>query len=98
MQGLERQGIAISCLDNRGGVLLPGRDEVPTTIYHPVLVEAFSPACHAELILVYVRHNQLSDVLQGLAEKAGEFTILFLQQKWTGTCIHPLLYTNLYKK
>jgi hypothetical protein len=81
MQGLERRGIAISCLDNRGGVLLLGGDVVPTTIYHPVLGEAFSPACHAELILVCLRRNQLGDVLQGLTEKAGEFTILFLQQK-----------------
>ena len=69
-----------------------------STICHPVLVEAVSPACHSELIPVCVKHNQLGDVLPGLVEKAGEATILFLHQKWSGTCIHLFLCTNLYKK
>ncbi len=85
-QELERRGTAISCLDNRGGVIfLGGGKKHITTVYHPVLVEAFSPADHYELILVCVRRNQLSEVLPGLAEQAGDATILFLQNNWSGT-------------
>ena len=85
-QELERKGIAISCLDNRGGLLFLGGGKRHTNaVYHPVLVEAFSPADKYELILVCVRRNQLGDVLPGLAEKAGDATIRFLQNNWSGT-------------
>ncbi len=50
-----------------------------------MLVEAFSPDDHYELILVCVRRNQLAGVLPGLAEQAGDATILFLQNNWSGT-------------
>lgn len=85
-QEIQSKGIAISCLDNRGGVLFLGGGKKPITmIYHPLLVEEFSPADHYELILVCVRRNQLGDVLPTLAEQAGEATILFLQNNWSGT-------------
>jgi 2-dehydropantoate 2-reductase len=85
-QELESKGIPISCLDNRGGLLfLGGRKKHTNAIYHPVLVEDFSPADSYELILVCVRRNQLGDVLPRLAEKAGDATILFLQNNWSGT-------------
>ena len=85
-QELERKGIAISCLDNRGGLLFLGGGKRHTNaVYHPVLVEEFSPADNYELILVCVRRNQLGDVLPRLAEKAGDATILFLQNNWSGT-------------
>ena len=47
-QELESKGIAISWLDNRGWLLFLGGGKKPTTtIYHPLLVEAFSPADHS---------------------------------------------------
>jgi 2-dehydropantoate 2-reductase len=67
------------------------------TVYHPRLVESFSPNDHYELILVCVRRNQLSDVLPTLAGSAGDATILFLQDNWTGvTEIEPFLSTSCY--
>ncbi len=85
-QELESKGIAISCLDNRGGLLFLGSGKKPTTtIYHPVLVETFSPDDRYELILVCVKRHQLGDILPALAEKAGDADILFLQNNWSGT-------------
>ncbi len=55
------------------------------TIYHPQLVEDFSPSDGYELILVCVKRNQLKDALPLLAEKAGDADILFLQNNWSGT-------------
>ena len=63
------------------GALPERKEEAPTTIRYPVLVEACSPAFYFELIPVCVGRNQLGDVVPGLVEKAGEATILFLQRK-----------------
>jgi ketopantoate reductase len=81
---LETNGIAITCLDNRGGFLSGGKKH-PNATYHPVLVESFSPDDHYAVILVCVRCNQLVDVLPALAENAGDATIVFLQNNWSGT-------------
>jgi 2-dehydropantoate 2-reductase len=60
-------------------------------------VESFSPDEHYELILVCVRRNQLRDVLPTLAANAGDGTILFLQNNWTGiTDIEPFLTPSRY--
>jgi ketopantoate reductase len=97
-QELESNGITISCLDNRTGLLFLGGGKKPTnTIYHPVPVEAFSPADYYELIMVCVKRNQLRDVLPMLAEKAGDATILFMQNNWSGTAeIEPFLAPSHY--
>jgi ketopantoate reductase len=78
-QEIERKGISISCLDKRGP-----RKHIET-VYHPTLVEDFSPTDDYELILVCVKRNQLNDILPSLAEKAGDADILFLQNNWSGT-------------
>jgi ketopantoate reductase len=78
-QEIESKGIFISCLDKRGP-----RKHIET-VYHPKLVEDFSPTDDCELILVCVKRNQLKDVLPFLAEKAGDADILFLQNNWSGT-------------
>ena len=91
-------GIAISCLDFRGGLAFLGLGKKRSeAVYHPVLAEQFSPADNYELILVCVRRNQLRDALPVLAEKAGDATILFLQNNWSGTAeIEPFLTPSLY--
>ncbi len=78
-QEIESKGIFISCLDKRGQ-----RKHI-CTVYHPLLVEDFSPTDGYDLILVCVKRNQLSDALPSLAEKAGDADILFLQNNWSGT-------------
>jgi len=78
-QELERQGIAISCFDMRK---IPWKHL--TTTYHPHVVEDFSPADGYALILVCVRSTQLQEALPHLAAKAGEATILFVQNNWSG--------------
>jgi ketopantoate reductase len=66
-------------------------------VYHPTLVETFSPDDRYELILVCVRRNQLRDVLPTLAANGGDATILFLQNNWTGvTEIEPFLTPSRY--
>jgi 2-dehydropantoate 2-reductase len=76
---IESKGIPISCLDTR-----EQRKHI-STVYHPQLVEDFSPTDNYELILVCVKRNQLNGVLPSLAEKAGDADILFLQNNWSGT-------------
>jgi 2-dehydropantoate 2-reductase len=95
---LESKGIAIYCLDMRGRSLLMSRGAKRiNAVYHPTLVESFSPDDHYELILVCVRRNQLRDVLPTLAANAGDATILFLQNNWTGvTEIEPFLTPSRY--
>ena len=94
---LESEGIAISCLDMRGSSLFIGRARHINAVYHPTLVESFSPDDHYELILVCVRRNQLGDALPTLAGNAGDATILFLQNNWTGvTEIEPFLTPSRY--
>jgi ketopantoate reductase len=99
---LEGKGIAISCLDMRGSSLLSsflmGRGAKRVNdVYHPTLVETFSPDDHHELILVCVRRDQLGDVLPTLAANAGDATIVFLQNNWTGvTEIEPFLTPSRY--
>ena len=78
-QEIERKGIPISCLDARG------QKKHISTVYHPQLVEDFSPADSYELILVCVKRNQLNGALPSLAEKAGDADILFMQNNWSGT-------------
>lgn len=78
-QEIERKGIPISCLDTRG------QKKHISTVYHPQLVEDFSPADGYDLILVCVKRNQLNGVLPSLAEKAGDADILFMQNNWSGT-------------
>jgi ketopantoate reductase len=97
-QEVESRGIAISCLDFRGGLAFVGLGKKRSdAVYHPVLAEQFSPADNYELILVCVRCNQLRDVLPVLAEKAGDATILFLQNNWSGTAeIEPFLTPSRY--
>jgi ketopantoate reductase len=94
---LESEGIAISCLDMRGSSLFIGRAKHINALYHPTLVESFSPDDQYELILVCVRRNQLRDVLPTLAANAGDATILFLQNNWTGvTEIEPFVTPSRY--
>jgi ketopantoate reductase len=95
---LESEGILISCLDVRRSSLFIGRGAKHiNAVYHPTLVESFSPDDHYELILVCVRRNQLGDALPTLAGNAGEATILFLQNNWTGvTEIEPFLTASRY--
>lgn len=91
-QEIESKGIPISCLDKRGKQKMQ-----INTVYHPLLVEDFSPADKYELILVCVKRNQLCDALPSLAEKAGDADILFLQNNWSGTAeIEQYLASSRY--
>jgi ketopantoate reductase len=94
---LERDGVVISCLDMRGSSLLMGGGKHINAVYHPKLVESFSTDNQYELILVCVRRNQLRDVLPTLEGNAGDATILFLQNNWTGVKeIEPFLTPSRY--
>lgn len=78
-QNLESKGIPISCIDSRAKKAIHIQ-----TVYHPHLVEEFSPADGYELILVCVKRNQLNEVLPTLAQQSGNADILFLQNNWSG--------------
>jgi len=95
---LESEGISISCLDMRGSSLLMSRGAKHiNAVYHPTMVESLSPDGQYELILVCVRRNQLGDILPTLEANAGDATILFLQNNWTGvTEIEPFLTSSRY--
>jgi ketopantoate reductase len=97
-QELTSEGIAIYCLDVRGSSLLMSRGAKRiNAVYHPTVVESFSPDDHYELILVCVRRNQLGDALPTLAANAGDATILFLQNNWTGVKeIEPFMTPSHY--
>ncbi len=75
----DEHGIRVRCLDQRHGAGAEVDD-----MYRPAFTEDFSPEDGYELIICAVNSHQLGDVLPLLKNKAGDATVLFLQNMRPG--------------
>lgn len=78
-EAIYNNGIKINCLDCRNK-----QKKQTKALFKPSVVECFSPQDGYEIIIVAVNRHQLNDILPILAENAGNSTIIFFQNNWSG--------------
>lgn len=78
-RALVERGIRVRCLDQRCG-----RNAERETVYQPAIVDDFGPGDGYDLIICSVNSHQLAELLPLLADRAGDTTILFLQNMRPG--------------